>query len=236
MVVDTMTALLKIYINSDIRQMNLKPPKAVSKLGGNPSALPERMKTMTLFQYSPYFGTLYDEQSYHGNLGRGTHYSVLQCAEFNDVDLTPVPVAHIHKFSVVWDEDHDTRVIDYAERLYMKGLFAPVQFIGERKGGVSIILASRFQFARYDGHLEEYLTSISTLAEDIRGDHFIVEIGFYDRSQFGVIPNGNYCGMINDRQEKEEYYLRSIDALWELGTKPYRVPKTVEGPNIHDLI
>lgn len=183
---------------------------------------------MTLAKYSPYFGTLYDEQDYHGSLGRGTHHSVLQCAEFYDVELTPVKTAHVHKFSVIWDEDHDTRVIDFAERLYMNGQLAPVQFIGERKGGASIVLASRFRFARYDGHLEEYLEQASALAEDVSGDHFSVEIGFLDRSVFGIQPHGHYSGMINDRPEKEEYYLRSIDAVWDLGTKPYKVPKTPE--------
>lgn len=183
---------------------------------------------MTIAHYSPYFGTLYDEADYHGNLGRGTHHSVFQCAEFFDVELASVKTAHVHKFSVIWDEDHDLRVIEFAERLFMNGLFAPVQFIGERKGGVSIVLASRFRFARYDGHLEDYLEKASSLAEDISGDNFNVEIGFFDRRVFGVEAHGNYHGMINDIREKEEYYLRSIDSVWDLGTKPYTIPKTSE--------
>jgi len=183
---------------------------------------------MPLAVYSPYFGTLYDEQEYHGSLGRGTHHSVLQCAEFYDVELKPVKIAHVHKFSVIWDEDHDTRVIDFAERLYMTGQFAPVQFIGERKGTVSIVLASRFRFSRYDGHIDDYVKQARALAKDVSGDTFNVQVGFFDRKFFGVQAHDHYDGMINVGTEKEEYYLRSIDAMWELGTKPYEVPKTPE--------
>ena len=185
---------------------------------------------MAYRNYSPYFGTLYDEPDYHGTLGRGTHHSVFQCAEFHDVELAPVKTAHAHKFCVIWDEDHDTRVIDFAERLYMNGLLAPVQFIGERKGSVSIVLASRFRFVRTDGHLESYLKQSSVLAEDVSGDNFGVEIGFFDRAVFGVEPYRYYSGMINARQEKEEYYLRGIDAVWDLGTKLYEVPSTTPEP------
>ena len=191
---------------------------------------------MTDAIYSPYFGTLYDEQDYHGSLGRGTHHSVLQCAEFFDVELAPVETAHIHKFAIIWDEDHDLRVVDFVERLYLNGLLAPVQFIGERKGGVSILLASRFRYARHDGHLEDYLKRAETLADDISGDNFNVEIGFFDRNAFGVVPHHHYFSMIHTDRDKEEYYLRSIDAVWDLGTKLYKVPKTPESQSFDDLI
>jgi predicted nucleic acid-binding protein len=51
--------------------------------------------------YSPYFKTLYDQPEPIGRLGRGTHYSVLRC----------LGLSGFHDFAIIWDEDHDKRVI-----------------------------------------------------------------------------------------------------------------------------
>ena len=75
--------------------------------------------------YSPFFQTLYDEQAPVGHLGRGTHYSVLRAAVFHDElgEILPEnrykgPHAKFHDFAVIWDEDHDKRVIEVIEQIY----------------------------------------------------------------------------------------------------------------------
>src|SRR5688572_1906398 len=79
--------------------------------------------------YSKLFACLYDEPAPVGNLGRGTHYSVMRSVEWLDVVRRPLPLPEIHDFAVIWDEDHDSRVIEAVERIYMAGLLSPIQFI-----------------------------------------------------------------------------------------------------------
>ena len=94
--------------------------------------------------YSHLLSCIYDEPEPIGHIGRGAHYSVFRCAESRDVSWSPVSPAQVHDFAVIWDEDHDTRVIAVAEALYAEGVLAPVQFIGERKGNLTVILAAKF--------------------------------------------------------------------------------------------
>jgi hypothetical protein len=42
---------------------------------------------------------------------------------------------------VIWDEDHDERVIGVVERMYFAGLLHPVLFVGERKGSLTVVLS-----------------------------------------------------------------------------------------------
>lgn len=100
--------------------------------------------------YSHLFSCIYDEAEPIGRIGRGTHYSIFRAAEWHDVMRRPLPVAQVHDFAVVWDEDHDTRVIEVVEKLYMKSLLSPVQFIGERKGSLNVIVAAKFYFGVND--------------------------------------------------------------------------------------
>src|SRR5438093_42433 len=91
--------------------------------------------------YSPFLETLHDETRPVGNLGRGTHYSVLRAVTWHDTFLTALPRAALLDFAIIWDEDHDARVIQVVNELYFEGLLAPVRFIGERKGGLTVLVA-----------------------------------------------------------------------------------------------
>lgn len=82
------------------------------------------MKTLPV--YSALLACLYDEPEPVGHLGRGTHYSIFRTAEWRDVVLDPLPVPQIHDFAIIWDEDHDTRVIEAVEAIYMTGLLSPI--------------------------------------------------------------------------------------------------------------
>lgn len=64
---------------------------------------------------SCFFHTLHDEPGRVGSLGRGTHYSVLRAVIWE-------PEPRFHDFAVIWDEDHDTRIIGVLEQLYVRRL------------------------------------------------------------------------------------------------------------------
>lgn len=179
-------------------------------------------------QYSTLFSCIYDEQEPVGHLGRGTHYSVFRSVEWLDVTRSPISKPQIHDFSVIWDEDHDTRVIDVIENIYMSGLLSPIQFIGERKGTLTVIVASKFYFGGTP-LIGDYLQQLQTICnESNHGDYWPVEIGMFDRSPHfpPTDPHQTEVGaIINDENHKVVSYLRNIDLLWQLGTKSFK-PKT----------
>ena len=165
--------------------------------------------------YSTLFSTIYDEQDPIGNLGRGTHYSVLRSVEWLDVTRTPVTPAQIHDFAVIWDEDHDTRIIEALEKIYMAGLLAPIQFIGERKGCLTVIVAAKYYFL----DTEAYAKAIEDIAQNL-DDPWPSEVGMFDRS-----PLEHQCEpkeIIQAPHHNVMLYLKNIDSLWSLGTKDYQ--------------
>lgn len=172
--------------------------------------------------YSPFFSTIYDEPAPLGSLGRGAHYSVFRCAEWYDVVLEPQSKAQVHDFAVIWDEDHDRRIFDVIEEIYMAGSLAPIQFIGERKGFVSVVFASRFKWYREekDVTFHNWIRRIEKICGQPRhGDSWNVEFGVFDRA-----PGSHQMETINiiaDTDYKIETYLRHIDSTWSLGTKPF---------------
>jgi hypothetical protein len=170
-------------------------------------------------QYSTLFSCLYDEQEPVGSLGRGTHYSVLRSVEWLDVTRRPLAVPQIHDFAVVWDEDHDTRVIDAIERIYMAGLLSPVQFIGERKGSLFAIVAARFYFVGTGQDIKAYEKAIDAITQN-QPDTWPAYVGSFDRSP-GSPAQTILNGIINDTDHRVGVYLANIDSLWGLGTKPF---------------
>lgn len=90
--------------------------------------------------YSPFLQTLHDQTHPIGKLGRGTHYSVLRAPIWQSALLKPLRQGAFLDFAVIWDEDHDDRVIGVIEDLYFNTLLSPVRFIGERKGTLWVLL------------------------------------------------------------------------------------------------
>jgi len=171
--------------------------------------------------YSTLFHCLYDQPEPIGSLGRGAHYSVFRVAERFDVELKPAVPPQIHDFAVIWDEDHDTRVIEAVECLYMHDLLAPVQFVGERKGTLSLILAARglsymgLTWDQYKARAQEAINQMS------HGDWWPVEIGSFDRRPGNPHQNDPGC-IVQADVHRVEAYLLSIDTLWNLGTRPWQ--------------
>src|SRR5260370_21913517 len=93
--------------------------------------------------YSAFFQTLHDEAKPVGKIGRGTHYSILRAQVWQDERLKPLKKGMLADFAVIWDEDHDERVIEVIEWLYFEGLLSPIRFIGERKGSLTVLLDAK---------------------------------------------------------------------------------------------
>lgn len=92
--------------------------------------------------YSDYFKTLHDETGPTGYLGRGTHYSVLRAVVFHDPMGKPLPEGHFTNFAIIWDEDHDARVMEPIEEIYRRGLLSSFLMFGERKGTFTAVLSN----------------------------------------------------------------------------------------------
>jgi hypothetical protein len=191
---------------------------------------------MTQPTYAQAFKTLYDESAPIGTIGRGTHYSVLRAHEWHDVLLQPTTVAQVHDFAVIWDEDHDVRVISAIEAFYIKGLLAPIKFIGERKGALTVILSSDFYWHAKAPGLDDYRAKLQATLDSLKlGDYWPVEIGLFSNNP----ENRQYSrsrAIINDSIDRVDIYLNNIDMLHALGNteaKPTRLP--VEIPSVANL-
>jgi hypothetical protein len=69
-----------------------------------------------------------------GYLGQGTHYSVFRAMVFHDPLGRPLPEGQFVHFAVIWDEDHDVRVMQPITEIYRRGLLSSFLMFGERRG------------------------------------------------------------------------------------------------------
>jgi hypothetical protein len=164
--------------------------------------------------YSPFFQTLHDEIAPVGSLGRGTHYSVFRATAFHDEFAKPLEAAKFLDFAVIWDEDHDERVLLPIERLYRSGDLSSFIMFGERKGMFFCRVAPRFNGVR----LPAAEKAVAAACENVGGDHWTGHISFVERGG----------GIINDDERSVELYLNTIKMLWTLGLKDIVEPETPE--------
>jgi hypothetical protein len=179
--------------------------------------------------YSPFFETLHDERAPVGRLGRGTHYSVVRTvlpvwsgsdpAHVEEETLGGARRSRLELFdlAIIWDEDHDERVWGVIQRLHVAGLLAPVRFIGERKGNITILLAPEFDYGDSDSGVYEQL--VERVVDGDAGDSWALEI------HHGITGD---CGIIHAEAELVEAYLRGIQACWKLGPCPWVAPKQAD--------
>jgi hypothetical protein len=180
------------------------------------------VKIMTMPSYSPFFKTVYDEQSPVGHLGRGTHYSILSAVQWKSSLYTNHPSPKIHTFAILWDEDHDERVLNVLEVAYMSNLMPAVKFVGERKGSLFVV---------FDSNLKSLGKTI--LEPMFKEWYRICQAGYADdvwSFEYGFDDDPALTGIINDRNEKVNLYLANIANLWPLGQSDY-IPVNLLGSN-----
>jgi hypothetical protein len=159
--------------------------------------------------YSPFIQTLHDETQAVGHLGRGTHYSVLRVPIWQDQWLNPLPRGALLDFAVIWDEDHDERVIQAIEDLYFCGLLAPVRFVGERKGSLSVLIDENTVQAWDHAALKSYREAVNEVGQSLE-DPWPTTVAAVSSSKHSIIHASN---------EDVTLYLRNIHMLWFLGAK-----------------
>jgi len=160
------------------------------------------------------FTTIYDEAQPVGNLGRGTHYSILRAAQPLNYLNRQQKEIQAQDLCVVWDEDHDTRVIEVIEELYLQNLLAPVIFIGERKGSVTVLV--HIDFRKNDLLFEKFAQQLGHITSSLN-DPWTLAIETYRAPRWERFEST----MINADSEKVKTYLDNIDNLWNLGLKKY---------------
>lgn len=175
---------------------------------------------MATRSYSYLFSCLHDEAEPIGNLGRGTHHSVCRAVTWVDPDLTSLPAPKIHDFAIIWDEDHDERVIPVVEGLLMASLLAPVLFIGERKGCLTVVVdAALFDGTAIDS--KGYAEKVEKVCEaNSGGDYWPSSVVTLQRTTEGL-SGADLCGLVDAEVRQVLNYLRGIDVLWSLGVQAH---------------
>ncbi|CAE6825545.1 MULTISPECIES: hypothetical protein [Paraburkholderia] len=159
--------------------------------------------------YPPCFQRLHDEPGPVGYLGRGTHYSVLRVPTWHDDLMNQIQYGRFLDFAIIWDEDHDDRVLDAILIMYLTGLLAPVRFIGERKGVLSVLLAPATVKTWDDDTFQQYCEDVVDICAQL-DDPWTAEINSMDSTQHSIIQAP---------AENVATYLKNIDMLWQLGTR-----------------
>lgn len=112
-------------------------------------------------------------------------------------------------FAVIWDEDHDTRVIEVIEQIYLQGLMAPVRFVGERKGNFIVFVSDDFSTALGREKYEDYLQDINDICSALR-DPWTTSVHAISSAAHSII---------HAPMENVELYLDTIQLLWRVGTR-----------------
>lgn len=173
--------------------------------------------------YSKIFQCLFDQPE----VGvRPLPYTIFRAFDSKDVTQKPTSTPHIHDFCVLWDEDHDERVIHVAESLFSAGLLPGVQFLRESKGTLHIILAAKtfFEVKEPQKVYSDHMHQVIPLLDDF----WHPEVGMYDRSDLGQFNNPHQCefnGLLGSNPSLTLCKLWNIDHQWDLGTKPMHSPK-----------
>jgi hypothetical protein len=108
-------------------------------------------------QYSNLFETIYDQTS--ETFGHNYHFSILRTITWSGYNGAPLIPCMYHDICVVWDEDHDTRVIYAIEEIYKNGLLYPIIFIGEGQGFLNAHTRSQFKIDSYYSSRIDQLTN-----------------------------------------------------------------------------
>jgi hypothetical protein len=161
-----------------------------------------------MVQYSSYFKTIYDEQSPSTDLGRGTHYSIFRTVVWKDFDNNDLKKPKHLDFAVLWDEDHDTRVIRLLDKIYTDGYIHTGLIFGERKGCFSL-KPSKFRYYENE-EIENIYLKIKELAEDLDGPH---------EDQWTFYEDDPPYAIIHGHDKDVSKYLTSIKKRWKLGLK-----------------
>lgn len=170
-------------------------------------------------KYSPHLHCIYDEPAPTGRIGRGTHYSVVQALSWHSDKGELRKQADVQNVAIIWDEDHDERIIPCVEALLKAGLLHAISMIGERKGGVTIVFNTKSSARLSDHQKRAYRQEVT----QVINDEVSSEIGDFWDINFGemtddpsLAKDGFHQHLILDDVHKVETYVQNIDNLWNI--------------------
>lgn len=172
-------------------------------------------------KYSPYLNCIYDEPAPTGHIGSGTHYSVFQALSWRSERGELRQQAAVQKVAIIWDEDHDERIIPCVEALLMAGLLHAVSMIGERKGGVTIVFNSMSAARLSENQKRAYRDEVTQVISDVVAKHEDSwAITFGEMTDVPSLATTEYRifhrSLIQDDVHKIETYIRNINYLWDI--------------------
>lgn len=161
--------------------------------------------------YSPFLATVYDEPAPVGLIGAGTHYSVLRALRlpWGHVNATPEYI----DVAVVWDADHDERVISVLEGLYVAGVLTHVLAVGERKGFFYVLVEDDLP-----------VPAVQQLGRDV--DAVLERVPTNDvwTGSIHRYMGATISGLVVDEPDRVGRYFAALRVLWDLGRKSIAAP------------
>jgi hypothetical protein len=122
----------------------------------------------------------------------------------------PLTKAVYHDLAIIWDEDHDIRVIEVIELLYFAGLLTPAIIVGERKGSFTLLVSEQTVEEAGKKWLSAYQKAVEKITQSLY-DPWLATVASINSRDYGII---------NDDLERVFQYLQTINMLWQLGIKP----------------
>ena len=173
-------------------------------------------------KYSPHLHCIYDESAPTNHFGRGTHYSIFQALSWRSKKGKLNQQATVHNVAVIWDEDHDERIIPCMEALLMNGLLYAVSIIGERKGHMNIVFNSMSSAYMDTNQKHIYRKEITKIVNDIIGTKFedSWSITFGEMSDVPSMAKNGYKifhqSLIYSDIDIIDAYIRKINNRWNI--------------------
>lgn len=155
-------------------------------------------------QRSPCFEMIYDESAPANLIGSDIHYSVVQCLQWFDTNGKQFQDgrAKLQDIGILWDGDHDTRVMDVLAAAYLRKLLAPVLFINEHKGHLTILLDSSQKIVDEETYRKSWLDCLA-----YSNDNWTMAIDLME------VPS-EISGLRGDALRT---YLQNIGNMWLIG-------------------
>jgi hypothetical protein len=125
-------------------------------------------------------------------------------------------------FAVIWDKDHDTRVIKAVENIYRAGFLGSILMIGERQGMLNAIVSEHVQDPKLLSSLEDKLRAV---AKKMEGDPW--------SSSLCRLEGPNH-EIIDDLDHRVSLYLTNLKMLWRLGVRVGAQDRKRQLPDLTD--
>jgi hypothetical protein len=98
-----------------------------------------------------------------------------------------------------------------------------------------VLVAARFRGAHPKAMYNAYRKKLGDVTSDLgHGDSWAMNYGYFDPAPSPATNphQTETAGIIHDSEHRVVTYLRTIDALWSLGTKPYMPTTRGQGSQV----